>query len=325
MNRLRPWSFFAALALLAACAKESPQALGTLEWDRITLPATASEPIVEITAHEGQLVQAGEPVLRLDPAHAQARLQSAQQDVERLKQSLAALQNGARSETRSEAQARLAAAQAVARNAEQQLARTKALVQKQLLPAAQLDQALAATHAAQSDVAAARAASDLLANGSRREDVAQAEAAVNAAQAQVDTIKIDLARLDVHAPRAGHVDSLPYKLGDQPALGAPLAVLLVGEAPYARIYVPEPLRTGLKVGDAVTVLIDGSATRYRGTVRSLRSEPSFTPYYALNGKDAARLSYLAEVALGADAVGLPAGLPVHAEWMPANSGNAAGR
>ena len=29
----------------------------------------------------------------------------------------------------------------------------------------------------------------------------------------------------------------------------------------------------------------------------IRSEPSFTPYYALIGKDAARLSYLAEIQL----------------------------
>jgi HlyD family secretion protein len=126
----------------------------------------------------------------------------------------------------------------------------------------------------------------------------------------------------VHAPRAGHIDSLPYKLGDQPAVGAPLAVLLVGDVPYARIYVPEPLRADLRIGDEVTVSLDGSDRNYRGKVRSLRSEPTFTPYYALNGKDAARLSYLAEIVLGADAVGLPAGLPLHASWKSGNRDNA---
>ena len=322
MDRLRfhsiPIASALALAVLAGCAKQGPQALGTLEWDRITLPATASEPIVEISASEGQDVHAGDAVLRLDPAHAQARLLSAQQDVERLKQNLAELQNGARSETRGEAQARLKAAEAVARNAELQLARTRALVRKQLLPAAQLDKDLATADAAESDVNAARAASALLANGSRSEDLAQAQAAVNAAQAQVDAAQIDLARLSVRAPRDGRIDSLPYKLGDQPPAGSPLAVLLVGAAPYARIYVPEPMRAGLRIGDAVEVSIDGSGKSYRGKVRSLRSEATFTPYYALNGKDAARLSYLAEVVLGADAAGLPAGLPLHASWTQSN-------
>ena len=57
-----------------------------------------------------------------------------------------------------------------------------------------------------------------------------------------------------------------------------------------------------------------------GKVRMIRSEPSFTPYYALTGEDAARLSYLAEIALGKDASKLPAGLPVRAEFGAAASG-----
>ena len=46
----------------------------------------------------------------------------------------------------------------------------------------------------------------------------------------------------------------------------------------------------------------------------IRSEPVFTPYYALIGEDVARLSYLAEVTLGSDAAALPAGLPIRAEF-----------
>ena len=43
----------------------------------------------------------------------------------------------------------------------------------------------------------------------------------------------------------------------------------------------------------------------------IRSAPSFTPYYALAGDDAARLSYVAEIALDPGlGRGLPAGLPV---------------
>jgi HlyD family secretion protein len=48
----------------------------------------------------------------------------------------------------------------------------------------------------------------------------------------------------------------------------------------------------------------------------IRSEPSFTPYYALIGEDAARLSYLAELQLDKAAGELPAGLPVRVEFSP---------
>lgn len=307
------------VALLTACQPAPPQALGTLEWDRITLPATASEPILEISVHEGDAVQAGDLLLRLDPSRAQARRDAAQGEVRRLRGQLDELQAGARLESRDEAAAKVQAARAQARNADQQLLRTRALVMQQLLPAAQLDQAKASADSAHADLDAAIAARDLLRNGSRSEDIAQAQAALDASEAQLRAAQTDLDRLRVAAPRAGHVDALPYKVGDQPPVGAPLAVLLVGESPYARVYVPEPVRASLRIGQSVDVLVDGNPKVFKGTVRNLRSEASFTPYYALTGKDAARLSYLAEIVLGTDAAALPVGMPLRAQWAAASA------
>ena len=103
--------------------------------------------------------------------------------------------------------------------------------------------------------------------------------------------------------------------GDQAPVGAPLAILLAGDAPYARIYVPEPIRVDVAVGDGARVYVDGREGALAGRVRMIRSEPGFTPYFALIGKDAARLSYLAEIELtGEDARSLPAGLPVRVEF-----------
>jgi len=152
----------------------------------------------------------------------------------------------------------------------------------------------------------------------RPEQIAQAEAALAAAEAQLRAQSVTTGRLDVLAPRAGRVDSLPYRLGDEPAPGSPVAVMLVGDAPHARVYVPEPLRAGVQVGDMATVHIGADGGRsYPGRVRMIRSEPTFTPYYALTGKDAARLSYLAEVQLEGEGVGeLPAGLPLRVEFAP---------
>lgn len=284
--------------------------LGTLEWERITLPATASEPILEIKVQEGAMLEKSQILLQLDDFHARARIATLQFEAVQAEQSLKALQAGARPENKREAGERLAALQAQAKNADAQLARVRSLVKQQLLPRADLDRAVATANSVQAEVRAAKAGFDLLQNGSRSEDIAQALARFNAAQSKLDSAQIDLQRLTVRAPRKARVDSLPYEQGDQPAIGAPLAVLLVGEAPYARIYVPEPMRTQVKIGDAVNVTLHGSTKTYAGKVRTIRSEPSFTPYYALNGKDAARLSYLAEVSLGADAANLPAGVPV---------------
>jgi HlyD family secretion protein len=303
-----------AVAGLAACSKQPPQALGTLEYDRITLPAPAAERIVAIEVREGEQVAAGQPLLQLDPAHTRSELAAAQAQVRQQHEVLAELETGPRVEDIDRARANLAAAQAQAREARAYYDRLAPLKGKGYVAAADLDRARAAAGNAAGQVAAAQAALDELLHGSRPEQIAQAQAAVAAAEAQASAQQVLLGKLDIVAPRGGRVDSLPYKLGDQAPVGAPVAILLAGDAPYARIYVPEPQRAGVHVGDAIQVFVAGREQPYAGKVRMIRSEPDFTPYYALIGDDAARLSYLAEVALGPDAAELPAGLPVRVEF-----------
>jgi HlyD family secretion protein len=120
-----------------------------------------------------------------------------------------------------------------------------------------------------------------------------------------------VARLQVHATRAGRVDALPFKAGDQPPPGATVASLLVGEAPYARVFIPESRRATLREGQRFLVHVQGRDGDLPARLRSIAREPSFTPYYALTGDDASRLVYRAELALDASAAAqLPAGLPV---------------
>ncbi|MET4570925.1 HlyD family secretion protein [Rhodanobacter soli] len=312
--RRLPLAILLAVAGLAACSKQPPQALGTLEYDRITLPAPAAERIVAIQVREGEQVAAGQPLLQLDPAHTRSELAAAQAQVRQQHEVLAELETGPRVEDIDRARANLASAQAQAREARAYYDRLAPLKGKGYVAAADLDRARAAAGNAAGQVAAAQAALDELLHGTRPEQIAQAQAAVAAAEAQASAQQVLLGKLNILAPRAGRVDSLPYKLGDQAPVGAPVAILLAGDAPYARIYVPEPQRAGVRVGDAIQVFVAGREQPYAGKVRMIRSEPDFTPYYALIGDDAARLSYLAEVALGADAAELPAGLPVRVEF-----------
>lgn len=304
----------ALLALaLSACRGEPPQALGTLEYDRITLPALAAERIVAVEVREGQAVAAGQPLLQLDPTRTRAELEAAMAQARQQRERLAELRAGPRRESIAQAQANLAAAQAQARDAQAYYRRLRPLRDKSYVAASELDRARAAAGNAQGQLRAAQAALAELLHGTRPEQLAQSRAGVAAADAQVAAQQALRGKLDIVAPRAGRVDSLPYKLGDQAPAGAPVAILLVDGAPYARIYVPEPQRAAVRVGDAVDVYVAGRDRPYPGRVRMLRSEPSFTPYYALIGDDAARLSYLAEVALGDAAADLPAGLPVRVQ------------
>ena len=303
-----------ALALsLSACSQSTPQVSGTLEWDRISLPAPAAEKIVAIDVHEGQQVAAGTRLLQLELTRTQAQLDAARALARQGDAALAELRAGPRSEQIAQARAMLASARAQAVDARAYYARLRPLGQRKLVAAAEVDRARAAAGNADGQVRAAQAALAELLHGTRSEDIAQGEAAAAAAQAEAAAQSATLGKLDITAPRAGRVDSLPYKLGDQAPIGAPLAILLVGDAPHARVYVPERMRAGVKPGMVARVFVDGRDGSFAGHVRMVRSEPVFTPYYALSGDDAARLSYIAEIVL--DHPGdLPAGLPVRVEF-----------
>ena len=306
---------------LAACKDSAPQVLGTLEWDRISLPAPVAEKIVRMDVREGQQVAAGASLMQLELTRTQSQLAAVQAQAQQSREALSELEAGPRSEAIAQARANLSAAQAQAADARAYYNRLLPLGRQKLVAASDVDRARAAAGNADGQVRAAQAALLELERGTRSEQLAQGRSAVAAAEAQATTQAVSLEKLNVVAPRAGRVDSLPYKLGDQAPVGSPLAILLVGDAPYARVYVPEPMRANVKVGQAARVFVDGREAALNGRVRMIRSEPTFTPYYALSGRDAERLSYLAEIALDKTGADLPAGVPVRVEF----SGNANGQ
>jgi HlyD family secretion protein len=307
----------AALAL-AACAKEEPQALvGTLEWDRIAVTAELAEPVMRWAVAEGDKVEAGAVLLELDPRRQDARIAEARGNLMMSEGRLAELTHGARIETIDAARANLASAHAAETDAEVEYARTAEVRKRELVAQSQLDQALATRNQRRAATQALEAQLRELTHGTRPEQVEQAAAAVDGARATLNGLELTRERLTVRAPRAGRVDALPFRVGDQPAVGAELVSMLVGDAPYARVFVPAPRRAELKVGDRFEVRIQGVAEPFTAKLRSIRSEPSFTPYYALAGDDASRLVYRTELLLeGATAADLPAGLPATATRAP---------
>lgn len=314
-RRLRCSLMALCLLGLSACKDSAPQVVGTLEWDRITLPAPVAEKIVRIDVREGQQVAAGASLLQLELVRTESQLAAVQAQAQQSREALSELEAGPRSEDIAQARANVAAAQARAVDARAYYKRLQPLGRQKLVAAADIDSARAAAGNAEAQVRAAQAALLELERGTRSEQLAQGRSAVAAAEAQAATQAVSLEKLNVVAPRAGRIDSLPYKLGDQAPVGSPLAILLVGDAPYARVYVPEPMRANVKAGQAARVFVDGREAAFDGHVRMIRSEPSFTPYYALSGRDAERLSYLAEITLDQADADLPAGVPVRVEFV----------
>ena len=117
-----------------------------------------------------------------------------------------------------------------------------------------------------------------------------------------------LSELSVVATRDAYLDSLTWHIGERVTMGSTLAVLLANDSPYARVYIPEPWRARLHVGDRKKVRVDGLEQIFTGQLRWIANDPAFTPYYALNASDRARLVYLAEFDIE-DGEQLPTGIP----------------
>src|SRR6476469_5957286 len=107
-----------AMLALAGCAQAPPQALGTLEYDRIVLPSPAAERIVAVTVREGDRVHAGQVLLRLEATRVLATTQAARSQVRQQRAALTDLEAGPRIEAIAQSRAQLAAAQAQERDAQ---------------------------------------------------------------------------------------------------------------------------------------------------------------------------------------------------------------
>lgn len=302
-------SLLTASLLLTGCTDSGlDQALGTLERDRIILKATAGEIILEQPVPEGTMVAAGTLLVQLDNRRQQAVVAGANAQLAQAEFHLEELRNGARPEDIAASSARVAGARAGLVEARANYQRAVSLVKQKLAAKAQLDSALAARDAAEASLDSAQEDLLRLTNGTRKEQLDQAAAAVQIAAAHLNLEKHNLRELSVVATRDAYLDSLPWHVGERVSTGANLALLLANDAPYARVYVPEPWRTRLAVGDRRWVSVDGIEKPLRGTLRWIATDPAFTPYYALNAGDRARLVYLAEFDLE-DGQQLPTGVP----------------
>jgi len=294
MRRVLVLIFF--LTLQVGCDNSrSDLALGTLERDRVALTATVAEVVVALPVAQGTAVDKGTLLVRLDDRLQLAQVERAAATAAQASANLDKLRNGARPEEIAGARAQVAGNEATLREAQITYDRNAKLIKTRAVSKADLDRSLALRDAAAARLQQGQEALDQLLAGTRSEDLRVAESELKAAQAELAYQQALLARLSIVATRDGVLDSLPWNLGERVTVGSPVAVLLAGGAPYARVYVPEPYRVTVNQGDALTVRIDGLEGTRQGKVRWISAEPAFTPYYALNAEDRSRLMYLAEV------------------------------
>jgi len=319
MNKSITISLPFSLALLTLVACDSPDAghriVGQLESDRIEITAEVSEPIVERAVIEGRPVVAGQLLITQNTARIESQITEARAIELQARARLDELIRGPRKEL-------IVAAQASVRGAKDELAfretdldRAQQVHELNLASSDLRDRARAARDNAKANLENLQAKLDELLTGTTPEELRQAEEALSQADARIASLQIDLERHSSIAPVDGIVDSLLFEVGERPAIGQPMAILLSGQQPYARIFVPEAIRVHVMPGTSAKIFVDGLEDSLAGRVRWVASEAAFTPYFALTEHDRGRLSFAAKVdVLNAD-TRLPDGVPVEVELL----------
>lgn len=302
---------FILISLVITACSDSNEgvALGTLERERVIHPATTNEILIDLPVSAGQLVEKGQVIAKFDAELQQAIVAKAQAQLAQATAFLEKTLNGARPEEVAAASAKVAAANAAYTQSEANFRRAKTLVKDKVASQETLDSATAARDETFANLESAKQNLNELTNGSRVEDINSAKAQVQAAEAELKVQQKYLSDLTIKAMRAGRVDNLPWHVGERVTKGSPVVIIQANSAPYARVYIPEPYRAKLNQGMTLTVRVDGIDKDIQGELTWIASEPAFTPFYALNQEERARLMYLAEVTLPVSENNLPTGVP----------------
>lgn len=245
------------LLLAAACSRETSGVLqGYGEADYIYLSSQDAGVVGELFVREGDAVEAGARVFRLDPTRLNYGAEGA-------------------AAQRAAAAAAVRTAQAQATLAQRNYARSVQLAERGFYSRARLD-----ADRASLDVANAQ--------------LAQARRQAVAAGADTGLAERRLEDLAGTAPIAGTIQQIFHRQGEVVSPGQPIASLLPPENMKVRFFAPEAMLAALPVGARVMVSCDGCGDPIEARVSFVASEPQFTPPVIYSLEQREKLVFLIE-------------------------------
>lgn len=321
---------FGILVALTACASEPPanevRAAGHVEVTEVRLAPEGGGRIVELAVEEGDTVEAGALILRLDPRTPSLAIERAKAEHRRAEAQLRLQLAGARPEevAQAEAQARaarddLAAARAELASAEADLERFESLLRanagsrKQRDDAAtRRDMARERVQAAQSRANAADQVTARLRAGARAEEIDAARAHVAAAAVAIASAEEALNDTTLRAPIAGVITETLVSLGEVIAPRAPAVVLADLANAWADVFVDEPAIPRLRLNQSAMVFTDAGGAGINGTVTFISPKAEFTPRNVQTAEERSKLVYRVRISVQNDEGVLKQGMPVEA-------------
>jgi len=231
--------------------------------DQVALGFETSGRVVEVSVEEGDRVEAGQLLARLDDRLARAQLARAEAALAGAEAKKDLAFHGARPAEIRAAEADAEAARAQARDRDSTRRRNEKLLEGGAISKAEADGALHASDAARASAAAAEARLDVVKSGERSEVRRDALAAVAAAEADLEHARTLLAQTELRAPRTGVVLRRMVEPGEQIATTPPKVVLTLADVDRLRLRaeVDEADVGRVAVGQSAFVTADAYGSR----------------------------------------------------------------
>jgi multidrug resistance efflux pump len=213
--------------------------------------------IVELLVKEGDLVEAGAPLARLEDRDIVFAMQQAKANIERLSAALAKVRTGNRPEEIRRAKALVQTRAQDVRFANIEAARVGRLFRQGVASAAQRDEAAKVLTLKRSELEQAQAELKLIESGFRSEEVTIAQAELLHAQAEVEFLNKRKELLTIRAPIAGRVLTPRFheRLHARVAAGDTVCELgSVGDM-LVEIHVDEAEADAIEIGQPVEVKV----------------------------------------------------------------------
>ena len=318
------------LLALAACNRapddKAGRVSGYVEATEVRVAAEVGGRLLEVKVAEGDRINAGDLVARIDASDAELAVRRAQAERDQARAQLALLRAGSRPEDIRQASSQMQSAQADVRGAQAELEaavadleRFENLLKVNAGSVKQRDDARTRRDVAQSRVRAAQeraqAGADALARlraGARPQEIDAAVARVAAVDAQIASLQKTAGDAILKSPVSGIVTAKMLDAGEMAAPRMPIAVITDLDHAWANLYVDERLVPELKIGQAATIVTD-AGQRLPGTITFISPKAEFTPRNVQTAEERSKLVYRVKVTTDNKAGVLKPGMPVEAE------------
>lgn len=258
-------------------AREDLKIYGNVEIREVQLGFRVGGRIAQLLVDEGERVNAGQVLARLETRPLQDRLASAEARLAAASAGVARDLSGSRPQQVREAQAALANAEAALVEARRQQERRRALLVRGFVSQADFQTGEAGLAAAQARLDTARAALSLVREGPRSEDRAITIANAEAVAAERAAVRTDLADAVIRAAEPGQVLTRAREAGAIVQPGETVLTLALTQPVRVRAYVAEPDLPKVRPGMAVTVRVDGTDRVWPATIGFISPVAEFTP------------------------------------------------